>query len=152
MPFDEVELEPGTFDAITMWDYIEHSTDPSGDLRRAAALLSPRGILAVSTGDAASIAARISGSRWHLLTPRHHNFFFTRASLQEAFRGAGFEIIGSKYASNRYSLHYLAHKLQTLIDWRVVAAVSRAARRSHFRGLAVPLNLYDITTVLGRRR
>ena len=47
--------------------------------RRAATLLVPGGVIAVSTGDAASLAARAFGSHWHLLTPRHHNFFFTRA-------------------------------------------------------------------------
>src|SRR5207245_2380942 len=80
--FADVELEAEGFDVITMWDYIEHSTDPAGDLRRAAELLRPGGMLAVSTGDAGSIVARVSGRRWHLLTPRHHNFFFTRSSLE----------------------------------------------------------------------
>jgi 2-polyprenyl-3-methyl-5-hydroxy-6-metoxy-1,4-benzoquinol methylase len=150
--FAEAKLEPGIFDAITMWDYIEHSTDPKGDLRRAAALLRPGGILAVSTGDASSIVARISGSHWHLLTPRHHNFFFTRDSLQQAFQSAGFEVISARYASSRYSMHYLAHKLQTLADWGALSALSRAVRRSRFASLAVPINLYDITTLVGRRR
>ena len=35
--------------------------------------------LALSTGDVGSLAARLSGSRWHLLTPRHHNYFFQPA-------------------------------------------------------------------------
>ena len=73
-----------SFHALTMWDYIEHAIDPCGDLDRASTLLRPNGVLGLSTGDAASIVARGSGSRWHLLTPRHPNFFFTRARFTRA--------------------------------------------------------------------
>jgi 2-polyprenyl-3-methyl-5-hydroxy-6-metoxy-1,4-benzoquinol methylase len=143
--------EPQTFDAVTMWDYIEHSTDPAGDLRRAAQLLQPGGLLALSTGDASSVAARISGRRWHLLTPRHHNFFFTRASLQRAVRDAGFEVVSAKYLSSRYSVQYLFHKLRTLADVRALRSASDALGRSRLGEVAVPLNLFDIVTVVGRR-
>src|SRR5438093_2137162 len=61
LAFDEIDLESAAFDAITMWDYLEHSIDPVGDLERAVALLRPGGVLAVSTGDATSLAARVSG-------------------------------------------------------------------------------------------
>jgi 2-polyprenyl-3-methyl-5-hydroxy-6-metoxy-1,4-benzoquinol methylase len=149
--FDEVELEPGAFDVVTMWDYIEHSLDPKGDLDRAAELLRPGGVLAVSTGDAASLAARLSGRRWHLLTPRHHNFFFTRTSLERAFRDAGFQLLTTKRASSLYSVAYLVHKLRTLTDWALVSGIARATARSRLGRIAVPVNLYDIVTVLGRR-
>lgn len=150
-PFANVELGKVAFDVITMWDYIEHSTDPAGDLRRAAELLRPGGMLAVSTGDAGSIVARVSGHRWHLLTPRHHNFFFTRSSLEQAFRAAGFEIRTAAYTSSFYSLHYLVHKLQTLWGASFLQRISRQLARTRFGGLAVPVNLHDIMVVVGRR-
>jgi 2-polyprenyl-3-methyl-5-hydroxy-6-metoxy-1,4-benzoquinol methylase len=149
--FADAELEPGAFDAITMWDYLEHSTDPTGDLRHAASLLAPGGLLAVSTGDVASLAARVSGSRWHLLTPRHHNFFFTRASLERAFRDAGFEVVSSRHLSSRYSLHYLLHKLRTLRDLALLRRLSYGIGRTRLGSLAVPVNLFDIVTLVGRR-
>lgn len=43
LPFD------GTFDAVTMWDVIEHLTDPSAFVARARALLRPGGYLVVKT-------------------------------------------------------------------------------------------------------
>lgn len=150
--FAEVELEPSSFDAVTMWDYIEHSVDPAGDLRRAATLLVPGGLLACSTGDVASVAARLTGSRWHLLTPRHHNFFFTRASLERAVRDAGFEVLRSGYSSSRYSVRYLLHKLRTLRDLAVLERLARGVGRTRLGGLPVPVNLFDIVTVLARAR
>lgn len=149
--FAAFESEPQAFDAVTMWDYIEHSNDPQGDLRRAAALLAPGGLLAVSTGDVASVAARASGSRWHLLTPRHHNFFFTRSSLERAFRDAGFDVLVSRYASSRYSVSYLLHKLRTIGNLTSLQRLSIAVGRTPLGRLAVPVNLFDVVTVVGRR-
>jgi 2-polyprenyl-3-methyl-5-hydroxy-6-metoxy-1,4-benzoquinol methylase len=151
IPFADIELEPDAFDMITMWDYLEHSVDPAGDLRRAALLLRSGGLLAVSTGDTSSMAAQVFRSRWHLLTPRHHNFFFARSSLERAFREAGFEILLVTYASSLYSLQYLAHKLRTLTDWSILSALARKTRQSSFAGIALPINLFDIVTIVGRR-
>jgi Methyltransferase domain len=149
--FADVELAPRSFDAVTMWDYIEHSVDPAGDLLRAARLLVPGGLLALSTGDVTSVAARLTGRRWHLLTPRHHNFFFTRASLQLAVRAAGFEVVRSGYSSSRYSVRYLLHKLRTLRDSALLERLSRSVGRTRLGGLAVPVNLFDIVTLLAIR-
>ena len=149
--FADAELGARRFDVITMWDYIEHSVDPHGDVERAWGLLEPRGLLAISTGDAASVVARLSGRRWHLLTPRHHNFFFTRASLLRLMRGVGFEVELCAYRSSLYSVSYLFHKLQTFAD---VSPLRRAAAKvatSRAGQVPVPINLFDIVTVVGRR-
>jgi SAM-dependent methyltransferase len=150
-PFAAFEAQLEAFDAVTMWDYVEHSNDPRGDLGRAAALLAPGGLLAVSTGDVGSLAARLSGSRWHLLTPRHHNFFFTRSSLEGALRAAGFDVLESRYASSRYSVHYLLHKLRTIRDFAFLRRISSAVGRTRVGAVAVPVNLFDVVTVVGRR-
>ena len=39
------------YDLITMWDYIEHSFDPTEDIRRAPALLAPPGLFVFSPPD-----------------------------------------------------------------------------------------------------
>src|SRR6185437_6301162 len=59
----EADVPDESLGALTMWDYIEHSLDPAADLRRARDLLRPGGVLALSTGDAATPVARLSGSR-----------------------------------------------------------------------------------------
>lgn len=149
--FEHVDFAAETFGAITMWDYLEHSIDPAGDLRRCRRLLHKGGVLAISTGDAASLAARLSRRRWHLLTPRHHNFFFTRASLEEALRRTGFEIVVVKYSASLYSLSYLTHKLRTLTESSLVTGLARAVGRSRIGRVALPVNLYDIMTLVARR-
>ena len=150
-PFEEADVKPNVFDVVTMWDYLEHSVDPTRDLRKAASLLRQNGLLAISTGDAGSIPAKVFRSRWHLLTPRHHNFLFTRPSLERAFQDAGFDVVLMKYASSRYSLHYLVHKLQTLTDWPALPRLTRRVQRTSFGRRGIPVNLFDIVTVIGRK-
>jgi SAM-dependent methyltransferase len=149
-PFDQAELSGAPYDALTMWDYIEHSVDPVADLRQAYSLLRPEGVLALSTGDAGSLVARLSGRRWHLLTPRHHNFFFDRQTLGQALAEAGFQVRHSGTLASRYSLHYLAHKLQTM-GAPLAGHVSRAIEGSRLGSAALPVDLFDIVTVVAQR-
>jgi SAM-dependent methyltransferase len=142
--------EPGSFDVVTMWDYIEHATQPEDDLRRARELLRPGGLLALSTGDAASLAARLSGSRWHLLTPRHHNYFFTKESLRILLTRLGFVTESASHPGERYSLRYLTYKLRTVADVAAVRRVAMLLERSRIANVKVPLNLGDIITVVAR--
>ena len=150
--FDAVAID-GPFDCVTMWDYIEHATDPLGDLRHAHDLLRPGGVLALSTGDVRSLVARASRSRWHLLTPRHHNYFFSAANLRLACERAGFDVLSARHPGNRYSLRYLTYKLRSMLpESGAVRRVGDAFGESRVGRLAVPVNLWDIVTVVARRR
>jgi 2-polyprenyl-3-methyl-5-hydroxy-6-metoxy-1,4-benzoquinol methylase len=135
----------GSFAAVTMWDYIEHALDPRGDLAKAHELLASDGILALSTGDVGSLVARASRSRWHLLTPRHHNFFFSSRTLARLLAATGFEIAWSGHPGARYSLAHIAHK-------SLPAAAADRVARSRLARHSVPINLFDIVTVVARKR
>ncbi len=149
--FGTLEAAPAAYGCITMWDYIEHSIDPLSELGKARSLLADSGVLGLSTGDAATLVARISGSRWHLLTPRHHNYFFTMATLHKALAEAGFEIVWAGHPGARYTLRYLVHKLRTAAPRsRALAAADRRIGRARIGRLAIPMNLWDIATVVAR--
>jgi SAM-dependent methyltransferase len=151
---DLQDLEPssGPFDVVTMWDYLEHSRDPAADVARARMLLRPGGVLALSTGDAATLVARLCGIRWHLLTPRHHNYFFTSRTVSDLLLRHGFEVRSSGHPGNAYSIAYLAYKLRTLLDTKAVRAFSALSERRFLSRLAVPINLFDIVTVIAVKR
>lgn len=149
--FLDAQIGDAQFDALTMWDYIEHVVDPRAEFQRAAELLRPSGILALSTGDAGSRVARVSGRRWHLLTPRHHNFFFTRANLARYLEEQGFGVLAMKNVWSTYSVAYLAHKAQTLGSGWPLKRLIAALKRPPLRMLEIPVNLYDIVTVVARK-
>jgi 2-polyprenyl-3-methyl-5-hydroxy-6-metoxy-1,4-benzoquinol methylase len=134
----DISQVQGTYGAVTMWDYIEHSLDPVGELAKANELLEPGGVVAVSTGDLDSLAARVTRSHWHLLTPRHHNFFFSERTLRRLLDTKGFEVVWSGHPGTRYSVAHLAYKLGLSVP-------ARLARYS------LPVNLFDIVTVVARK-
>jgi 2-polyprenyl-3-methyl-5-hydroxy-6-metoxy-1,4-benzoquinol methylase len=146
--FQQAQFDESAFDCVTMWDYIEHSVDPALDFDTAARVLRPGGRLLLSTGDINSVAARLSGRRWHLLTPRHHNFFFTPGTLGTYLNRSGFELVGVTRPSAVYSLRYIIYKLGTMAPRsRAVRALAGWMDRQALGELAIPLNLFDIVTV-----
>jgi SAM-dependent methyltransferase len=143
------DVDGGPFDVVTMWDYIEHSLDPAADVARAASLLRPSGILALSTGDLDSVVARLSGKRWHLLTPRHHNYFFSGRTIRMLVESHGFDVVDISRPGARYSVAHLAYKLERFLPGS--SRVSRRLASSSLGRVSVPVNLFDITTVVARR-
>jgi SAM-dependent methyltransferase len=136
---------------ITMWDYLEHSLDPRGDIERAFTRLRPGGVLALSTGDVGSPIARISLRRWHLMTPRHHNYYFSAVTIRRLLRSTGFDVLSLEHPASVYPLRYLAHKGGLILDTSVVRAVSRRLANSRAGSWAVPVNLWDVMTVIAQR-
>lgn len=79
------------FDAITMFDVIEHVTSPRGTLREIARLLRPDGVLYLLTPNGANIAAR--GASWiGLRVNMEHLYYFTAASLSGLLTSAGLKM------------------------------------------------------------
>jgi 2-polyprenyl-3-methyl-5-hydroxy-6-metoxy-1,4-benzoquinol methylase len=146
--FQSTDYPAGSFDAVTMWDYIEHSIDPAADFAKAAHVLKSGGVLMLSTGDAASLVARLSGRRWHLLTPRHHNFFFTVETLSRYLRSNEFEAIAAKHPSAHYSLRYMAYKLGTMAPRsRAVRSLGEWVSAQPLGERSIRFNLGDIVTI-----
>jgi SAM-dependent methyltransferase len=150
--FARASISAATLDAITMWDYIEHSLDPRRDLKKARELLRPGGILALSTGDVGSLSARLTGHHWHLLTPEHHNFFFDVKTLRRLLEETGFVVLEMRHRADRYSIPHALHKLAALPLLGALRGVAQRLARSRLGAAGLPINLYDVVTVVAERR
>ena len=83
---------PESFDAITLWDVIEHVPDPVGLLREAAAKLRTGGIIAVRTANIRSWAFDKHRARWWAFGS-DHRFYFSPHSLRTAMNLANLRVI-----------------------------------------------------------
>lgn len=84
---------PGSFDAITFWDVLEHTFSPTETLSQAAALLRPGGVVAISVPNWDSWERRWFGRHWQGYDPPRHLYVFTRPTLTELLEAAGFAVL-----------------------------------------------------------
>jgi SAM-dependent methyltransferase len=132
-----------TFDSVTLWDVLEHLADPHGVMSGVVRVLRPGGRLALTTGDVGSIAARVSGPRWHLYTIPEHLFFYSREGVRRLLSAHGFRIEWMRAEGARYPIGYLIERLRKTVMRRDSGA------RPHWPGpsIAIPVNLFDVVTV-----
>ncbi len=77
------------FDAVTMWDLIEHVDDPEALLSAVYSRLKPGGWAFVETGNYWSYGRILDGEDWSLFQGQHY-WYFNPATLKQMVRAAGF--------------------------------------------------------------
>jgi len=142
---------PAEFAVATLWDVIEHVTDPSAVIAETARVLAPGGVLVVSTGDIASPWARLTGARWPLLTPPQHLFYFTKASLCALLERHGFSVVSVRHPGKWVTLGFALFK--AVESWgRWARPLAALIRRCGLDGWRLYLNFGDIMTVVAVKR
>ena len=76
------------YDAVALWEVLEHVPDPQDMLLQARAWLRPGGLVALSTPSASGLPARLLGRRFPMLTPPEHLEIFSRRGLARLLAGA----------------------------------------------------------------
>jgi len=146
---DGADFGGRTFSVVTMWDVIEHVTDPLETLQAAWTCLEPGGYLIVHTMDMDSLFSRMMGRRWPWFMEMHLTYF-TRATAKQMLQKARFTVEWMG-AQGRY-LHagYLATRVTALApllgrptEWLVSAL--------RLDDLPVRINLGDLFTVYARK-
>ena len=104
------DLEPGSFDALTLWDVIEHVPDPLEVMVQAHRLLAPNGLVAISTPNIDGIFPRLSYTvakainYWPHPEPPAHLTQFSTKTLTSMLENAGFRVLSS--FTRRIPMHY----------------------------------------------
>ncbi len=108
LTLQEAELGSRRFDAITLWDVLEHVADPVSFLAQCRSLLKPDGFIFANVPDLESGSARLLGRRWPLLLPEHLNYF-TRSSLTRCAQKAGLEVVRFGRRPASFTLSYILY-------------------------------------------
>lgn len=87
------------YDAVTLFDLIEHLPDPGRLLKQIAHILVPGGVVGVKTPNLDCPEARVFGPHYHSLK-REHLAFFSAESLTAAASAAGLEPVHVASASH----------------------------------------------------
>jgi len=148
---EEQRFEPRSFDAIVMWDVIEHLWDPRGVLTRLVEHLRPGGALLLSTPDIGAAVARLMRSRWAFMTPPEHLGFFNQDTLRFLLEQVlGLDTTWSEASGKWANLGFLAYKLRRVFPALPAALVERV-RDSVLGTAAVYVPTADIRYVGARK-
>ena len=92
-PLAEAGLADGSFDAVALLSVLEHATDPLALLGECARVLRPGGALYAIVPNVESLACRVLGAEARTFDGRNHLVYFSAATVADAFRRAGFEVL-----------------------------------------------------------
>lgn len=101
----EAGYADGQFDAITLFEVIEHLQHPQDLLQECRRILRPGGILLVGTGNAGSWSMAAMGARWeylHIAKHGGHVSFFNLGSLASLARQSGFSVAAVRTRGVRF--------------------------------------------------
>lgn len=81
-----------SFDAVTMWEVMEHLPDPLKGLELVWSLLKPGGVLFIQVPNIESSVFRLFGKRWHNLSIHCHTTFFSQDTLKALIKRCNYNI------------------------------------------------------------
>lgn len=90
---DFLEVPSKDIDVIFMWDVIEHLRNPDEYVAKIAKSLKKNGRLILTTGDVGSFMAQKRGSKWRMIHPPTHLFYFSTDSIKKLLGKHGLEIV-----------------------------------------------------------
>lgn len=107
---DQIPLLSQSIDVITLWDVIEHISQPSVILANISNLLRPGGILALSTHVVDSKAVRFFGKSYPFFMDMHL-VHFSRNTIKKMLSKHGFEVLSIIHHRRTIRLGYVLEKI-----------------------------------------
>lgn len=148
---EEAAYPDNMFDAITMWDVLEHLHDPSESLREIYRILKPGGLLVIRVPNLASWDAQIFGNAWAGLDAPRHLYVFTPQTLREMLEQRYFKVLDNSCGIGSYVTFALSVRF-----WLTAHEASDQTKQNALRLLYHPLSrlisapLFFIPSQLGR--
>jgi predicted TPR repeat methyltransferase len=147
--FLQYDLGSREFDVACMWDTIEHLGRPDLFVAKLAEHMKAGALIAVTTGDFASLNAQLRRTKWRLMHPPSHAHYFSITSMSTMLNRFGFDVVYARHCGYYRSLRSMAYGVfvQKHGDTRALDLLNRLG----MGGWPLYLNFYDIMYVIGRK-
>jgi SAM-dependent methyltransferase len=141
-----------TYDAITMWDYLEHSPNPLKDLKLCYGLLKKGGIIILSIPNVDSWSFYLLKKNWIGFKNIEHFYFFSRKTLAKLASLAGFKMEDCFYHGKYVSLSFFLSRVQYYIRLKGLhTLVEKTANTDRAKTISFYFNPFDILNVVFRK-
>ncbi len=95
-----------SYDVVSMFHYLEHTTDPRTELKTIHSLLKPGGILLIEVPNPRSTFSRMLGRYWFGWFQPEHLHFLNVANFERLFHEAGFETLEWHWKGAHVPVHF----------------------------------------------
>lgn len=109
--FEKAKLPKNYFDLVILNHTLEHMDEPVEVLEKIFGILKKSGIVYIDVPNAGGLGSVILRDKWPYRLPEEHKHQFTKQSLEELFRKAGFGII---HFESRSGIFEFANPLEEL--------------------------------------
>jgi SAM-dependent methyltransferase len=134
-------LPESSFDAVTLFQVLDHMPDPQALLRDSLAVLRPGGAILAFNHNVTAWSARLMRERSPIVDVEH-TYLYSPLTMRRLFESVGFQVVSARSVRNTYSLSYLLH----LLPLPAVAKQSLLARVGRTR-----LGRTQVTVPLGNQ-
>lgn len=136
------------FDAVCLFDTIEHLQRPDWFIAKAHSELKKNGIICITTGDISSVAARMQKKKWRLIDPPKHVYYFSARNLTALLKKNNFEVVHRSYPGVWRSLAFICYGL----FFKKQTDITKGRLFSLMQKIPVYINLFDIMFVIAKKR
>lgn len=142
---EEIPFPRHNLDVITMWDVIEHVSDPKKLLQQARILLKNDGVLVLTTPNSRSLWAKLMKDKW-IGYKDEHFFYFNRKNLKLLLEQTGFSIKAVKAAGKFIQLQMFIKRisLYSPLLASLMQKISKWISFSNFNFYAKPFDIMMI--------
>ena len=144
----EEAILPCDVDVVTLWDVLEHVSDPAEFFGKCSSRLHRGGILALNVPRIDSLAARVLGSRWPLLLAEHLNYF-TVKGLRILGKRAGLTLISTGRRPVTFSIDYICYRLSQH-GLPGMTATRKALSRMRIQNWSAPIWMGEIFCIFSK--
>lgn len=140
-----------SYDAFFMWDTIEHLQSPDLYIKKIAQNIRPGGYVTITTGDIASLNARLRRSKWRQIHPPTHLHYFSKKTLTRLLEKNGFTVVHASHPGNYHSLDNIAYIVLVLKKNKtgLYRFIKKTRLLKLFDNLYV--NFFDIMMVIAKK-
>jgi 2-polyprenyl-3-methyl-5-hydroxy-6-metoxy-1,4-benzoquinol methylase len=112
----EAAIHPEIFDVVTLWDVLEHTSNPRETLTQVNYVLKPGGLLVLSTQNIESWVPKLLGVRWLHYGHHIHIYHFSPKTITHLLKDTGYQVLKvTKATAGKYcSMRFLVDKLKTI--------------------------------------
>lgn len=138
------------YDAVCLWDVIEHISDPYESLLQLKAVMKKGGYLFISTPNIGAGFAKILKSKWPFMTPPEHLSFFSHKSIEKLAELLNMDVIEWKSKGKWANVGFILYKFNRVSNIKIPNKVIQFFQTSFLSRWNIYVPTHDIQYVVLR--